>query len=37
MARASGGRKLLRWFLLLCAGAIVLVLLVVLMFRFVNF
>ena len=36
MARASGGRKLLRWFLLLCAGAIVLVLLVVLMFRFVN-
>ncbi len=36
MTRASGGSKLLRWFLLLSAGAIVLVLLVVLMFRFVN-
>lgn len=36
MTRTSLGSKLLRWFLLLCAGAIVLVLLVVLMFRFVN-
>ncbi|MDX1560220.1 MAG: monofunctional biosynthetic peptidoglycan transglycosylase [Marinobacter sp.] len=36
MTRASGTRKLLRWILLLCGGAIALILLVVLLFRFVN-
>ena len=36
MVKASGARKLLRWFLLLFGGAISLILLVILLFRFVN-
>lgn len=36
MTRASGARKLLRWFSLLCGGAILLILLIVLVLRFVN-